>query len=142
MHYYKPEHFIIQELFDEQIINMYGNKCWSFIDSRLLYSIDQIRNYFNKKITINDWFWGGQFSQRGFRTDAKMNAQAPYSQHVCGRAVDFDVDGLSANDVRLAIITKKNTEQFQYITAMEKDVNWIHIDVRNISNRIFLFGSK
>ncbi len=56
---------------------------------------------------------------------------AKYSQHRFGRAVDFDVKGISAETVRNDI----RKGYFSEITCIEADVNWVHIDVRN-ANRL------
>ena len=73
-----------------------------------------IRKALNKPITVNNWASGGNFSQRSIRCNlcqivkVKTNANALYmSSHVNGAGIDFDVKGMTAQEVRNWIITKK-----------------------------------
>lgn len=134
---YTPKHFIIEEFIPKDIFEKYG-QCWQIMDERLIITADQIRDHFGKKMTINNWKWNGQFSQRGIRSfNSKVGAAL--SQHKFGRAIDFDIEEMSAEEVRTEII--KNKDKFLHITAMETDINWVHIDVRYLVNqeRIKLF---
>jgi hypothetical protein len=128
---YTPKHFDIQELVSKSVYTNLGARSLIVMDPRILYTIDLIRDHFNRFITVNDWSWKGKFSQRGFRDSSNVGAK--YSQHRYGRAIDFDVKGLEAEEVRQELIN--NADKFEYITTIEKDVNWIHIDCRN-SDRI------
>jgi len=136
---YTPKFFCLEEFVSQDIFKNYYNIAWSLLDDRILYTIDKLRIFFNKKIIINNWKWGGSFQNRGLRMfDSSVGAK--YSQHKFGRAIDFDVDGLNANEVREYIL--KRTDIFEYITAMEININWVHIDCRYLYNeeRIKLFN--
>jgi hypothetical protein len=128
--YYKPINFKIEELISKTMFNRYGEKCWMFFDSRLLWTIDKIREKYGSVI-INNWLWGGTFEQRGFRESNAIGAQN--SQHKFGRAVDFHLKSMNCKEMRDLIKAKPNNEEFQYITAIEdfENMNWVHIDVRN-----------
>lgn len=97
------------------------------MDERLLMTIDAMREHYKRAITINNWYTGGSFRNRGFRP-MTGNVGAKYSQHRFGRAVDLDVYGIPAEQVRNDI----RSGLFPEITCIEKDVNWVHIDVRNV----------
>lgn len=124
---YTPKHFKIQELVPKSIYASLGSRSLIVMDPRILYTIDLIRDHFGKPITVNSWMWGGSFDQRGFRD--YMNVGAKYSQHRYGRAIDFDISALTAEEVRQELIKQK--DKFKYITTIEKDVLWVHMDCRN-----------
>lgn len=127
---YIPEHFRPQELVPPEIYSTYGdtNSYW-FIDSRVLWTLDAMREYFGAPITVNNWLWGGNLTMRGFRPFDSQTG-SPLSQHRFGRAVDFDVKGFSADKVRRTIRESPSETAFSYITAIEEDVSWCHVDCR------------
>ena len=134
------KYFKIQELVSEAVYKKYGEKSWEFIDCRLIKVLDLLREHFNKPITINNWMWGGTLEQRGLRTNLdelvkkKTEKGTLYiSQHILGKAVDFNVKGLSAQEVYDEIL--RNIEKFYLISRIEniKDTpTWVHIDVANV----------
>jgi hypothetical protein len=129
---FKPKYFKIQELVDPDTLTRYGEDyCWkTFFDKRLLIQIDLLREYFGKPITINNWNEGGEFKYRGFR-QSNCTVGATNSQHRFGRAVDFDVQGLTADEVRKEICKFKYLPSFKFISRMEDLVTWVHIDCAN-----------
>ena len=133
----RSRYFKIQELVSEAVYKKYGEKSWEFIDSRLIKVLDLLREHFNKPITVNNWLWGGNLQQRGLRANKDelvANKKDYYiSQHCLGKAVDFNVKGLSAQEVYDEIL--RNIEKFYLISRIEniKDTpTWVHIDVANI----------
>lgn len=134
------KYFKIEELVSRKVYRKYGEKSWEFIDPTLIKVIDLVREHFNAPVTINNWLWGGNLEQRGLRTNCddivkgKTEANTLYvSQHCLGRAVDFNVKGLSAQEVYNDIL--KNKEKFYLISRVENiknTPNWCHIDVANI----------
>lgn len=143
---YKPKYFTLDELVCEDVYNFYGQTAWQFFDSRLLVTIDQIRERIGKPIYINDWQVHGQFSQRGFRClrcalvhDACVNNRMYVSPHMTGQAVDFDVVGLTAEETRQYII--KNQGLWPYPLRLEDGVGWVHLDTRDADKgKVFLFN--
>lgn len=134
--FYKPVHFELQELVDPVTFGTYGDRAWQFLDSRLLANMDRIRNRYGREIRVNDWHLpGGKFSYRGFRP-CSYKGGAPLSQHRFGRAFDFDVKGMTAEEVRADIRANPNNFDFSCITAVEMEVNWVHVDCRNALDRI------
>jgi uncharacterized protein YcbK (DUF882 family) len=120
---YKPKYFTWQELMPSPEYEPY----WLILmDERLLITLDAIREHYKRPVIVNTWHKGGQFKYRGFRP-MNLTLGAKYSQHRFGRAVDFDVQGISPEQVRNDI----RSGLFPEITCIEKDVNWVHIDVRN-----------
>jgi hypothetical protein len=128
---YIPIHVIPQEVVPPEIYSIYGDRSWQFMDARILWTIDSIRDYFGRAIKINNWHTKGSFRYRGFRPPNYVGVIL--SQHRFGRAVDFDIDGMSAHEVRDVILSDKKLDFKMYITAIELGVNWVHIDCRNVN---------
>ena len=134
--FYKPHFFRIQELVDKPTFDKFGETAWMFFNPVLLRSLDRVRHHFDAPVTVNNWAQGGDFSQRGLRVNTNVGAR--YSQHKFGNAVDYDVRGYPAEEVRQEILRKKDHHDFELITCVEADVNWVHHDCRNIHDRILL----
>lgn len=130
--YYIPKYFKIQELVDPETFAALGTRCWILFRPELLWTIDEIRVFFDRPVLINNWIFGGTLKYRGFRPSS-CKVGAKFSQHKFGCAVDFDVRDMTANEVRKKIMDNyKTSKAFQHITAMERNVTWVHIDLRNI----------
>lgn len=130
------KYFKIQELVSEAVYKKYGDKSWEFIDTRLIKVLDLLREHFNRPITVNNWLWGGNLQQRGLRANKDelvANKEDYYiSQHCLGKAVDFNVKGLSAQDVYKEIVDNK--DKFYLISRIENikcTPTWVHIDCAN-----------
>ena len=135
---YKCEHFIIQELVDDETYEYRGEKAWELLDDRLLMTLDFLRNRYGK-MTINNWRWtiDGARKWSGLRTpDSPWYSM--YSQHSYGRAADIIFANITAEEVRQDISDNPDDIDFQYINSYEEDTSWLHIDVRN-TNRIKTF---
>lgn len=130
------KYFKIQELVSEAVYKKYGDKSWEFIDTRLIKVLDLLREHFNRPIIVNNWLWGGNLQQRGLRANKDelvANKKDYYiSQHCLGKAVDFNVKGLSAQDVYKEIVDNK--DKFYLISRIENikcTPTWVHIDCAN-----------
>lgn len=145
---YKPEHFELRELLSEHYWRtmwpLYGDRLWQIFDERLLITMDRIRERYQCAFIMNTWFKNSlviaykYHEWRGYRDHTseyvEKNGSEGYgniSQHRFGRAADMVPTGLPAAEIRTQIINSPNHEDFKYITAIEKDVSWLHIDVRN-----------
>lgn len=133
----KSKYFKIQELVSKQVYEKYGEKCWEFINPKIIMFLDTLRNDLNKPIVVNNWLWKGSFQQRGLRANKDplvLDKKGLYcSQHCFGNAVDFDVQGMGTKEVYDYII--KNYSNYKdYITRIE-NINsaptWIHVDCAN-----------
>ena len=122
--------FCIEELVSETVFNN-GQDSWQFIDADLLKCLLIIRVGLSSSITINNWKWGGKFSQRGLRDNTcrmvskkTKEGKLYLSAHTMGKALDFDVKGYTAPEVREWIVDNA-WEPYQYYEA--KDL-WEMID--------------
>ena len=126
---YIPKHFTIQELVDPETYVKLGQKALSVMDDRILMTADMIREYFNKPMTINNYNLGLHY--RGFR-NANCTVGSKGSMHKQGKAIDFNVSGISDEEMRQIILKNyKTVPAFKYITGLELLTNgWVHADVR------------
>ena len=58
----KPKHYILQEMlprdFYSKWVPVYGERLWLIFDQKILYTLDALREIYNK-IIVNTWWWGG-----------------------------------------------------------------------------------
>lgn len=126
----------IQELVPPAVYRDRGEEAWQLLDSRLLVTLDNLRFKYGS-IIVNDYLWNGKRSQSGLRTP-ESGYYSPYSQHTFGRAADCLFRETSVDRVREDILTDPDRPEFKYINAVELEVSWLHIDVRNV-DRILAF---
>lgn len=129
---YTPHHFRLEEFLPPKVFNDLAAantlwKGWLLVDERMLRSADQLRDKFGA-LTINDWHRGGTRDECGLRVPGMVNFK-PYSQHSFGRALDAVSRTLSGDDMRRYILA--HPDEFPFLTTLEKDVSWLHADVRN-----------
>jgi hypothetical protein len=143
---YIPRNFILQEFVCPHIFNKYGKQAWSFIDDRLLQTMDLLRDKIGKPIYINNWDSGGKYDERGYRCIQcsivlqAVNACILYaSAHTRAQACDFEVKGMSAIKAREWLIG--NPSILPYPIRLEKNApTWNHLDICNTGkNKIELF---
>jgi len=142
-----PVYFKLEEIVCPHVYNTYGEAAWSFFDPRLIETLEKIRERINRPIMINNWKEGGQYSQRGFRCikcelvqDAIRDGRLYVSPHMTGQGVDFDVQGMVAEEVRQWII--KNQNILPWPVRMEAGVSWVHMDVRGKDDKkVYLFAA-
>jgi len=137
--FYTPIHFKPYELVDSVTLTKFGDNVWRLFDPLLLSTIDRIRERYNAPMTINNWSAGGPFSFRGFRP-SDCTEGAPYSGHRRGQCVDFDVKGMTSEQVRQDILKNPDHIDFMFINAIEAGTNWCHISTENVANRIMVFN--
>ena len=133
----KCKYFKIQELVSADVYKKYGEGAWKFIDEKLIITIDEIREHFNKPILINSY--KRNLHQRGLRANKDTivrNKKGYYiSQHCLGKAVDFNVVGMSIEDAYNELV--KHHKKFKYLKRIENikhTPTWIHIDVANVDD--------
>lgn len=123
--------FDLPELVCEHVYEKYGNFAWNFLDPRLIVTINTIRDRIGKAIFVNDWQIHGNLSQRGLRCPeceiVKGKTELYMSAHCLGKGVDFECQGLVAQEVREWL--KLHQNWWPYMMRLEKDVSWIHLDL-------------
>lgn len=134
-------HFQLYELVDRTTYQKWGNGAWTLLNPLALEALDGIREFFNKPVVVNNWFGGGPFQYRGYRNE-HCPIGAKYSQHKKGNAFDLDVQGMTADEVRAAIVENQDHALLKNIQRMEADVSWVHFDLAKPPEgheRIYLF---
>ena len=137
MNHRVTRYFDIQELVCPHVYDKFGLYAWQFFDPRLLDVLLAIREGIGKPIIVNNWSNGGNFSQRGLRTNIspivkeKTALEKLYvSAHLQGMGVDFNVQGMTTQEVHEWL--KKNQILLPHPIRVEENTgDWIHIDSRS-----------
>lgn len=120
---YKSKYFKNEELLPKGVTDI------TLIDEKLLITIDEVREILGVPCTINNHAKGGTRQWCGLRTaDCKIGT--PKSQHRLGRAADLHPVGLDAEDARDLIRAAVNDGKLPHLGGIEKDVSWLHVDIR------------
>lgn len=131
------KYFSLPELVDEAVFKKYGDFAWNFFRKDLLEVLLFIRLHFDSPITINNWKKGGKFSQRGYRSNlsylVKEKKSLYCSPHCLGAGIDFDIKGLTAEEVRKRL--KEIEKELPHGIRLEEGVNWVHLDVFNSTDK-------
>jgi hypothetical protein len=122
---YTLKHFAPWEFVPRIFYEKTGADCLQLVNSVMLITADDIRDFFGKPVTCNDYLNGGQNEFRGFRP-ASCTIGGTESMHRIGGALDLTILDVSAEEARQAII--KHRDKFPYITRMESGVEWVHVD--------------
>lgn len=100
----RTKHFEIYELVCPDVYERDGNSAFRYFRPVLLDFLDWLRETLNRPVYVNNWYWGGNMSQRGLRCNMcnlVKNSKGLYlSAHIIGAGVDFNVKGMSPDEVR------------------------------------------
>ena len=122
--------FKLQEFVGPEIYANMGVKALQLIDFRIVELAQFIRDFFDTSMTINNWHTGNTYTERGLR-DFNSPTGAKYSQHKFGRAIDFTLEGFTAEQVRSVILKNKKAFMDAGLTTIEADTpTWVHCDIR------------
>lgn len=139
MKQYKCRYFDIKELVTPEVYYERGEKAWSIFDVRALKTLDALREKFGK-ITVNDWCFGGKFTESGLRV-AGCKHFRQFSAHSFGRAFDCKFSDVSPVEVQEYIL--EHPDEFPYIGRIERAQHtktWLHFDVGNYRHKgIYVF---
>lgn len=137
------QYFDLREVVSKQVYERYGQQAWSFFDLRLLAVVVWLRQNLGIPLVCNNWAKGGQLDERGFRANldptvaSKTKAGKLYcTAHSRGQAIDLSSGKMTAEEMRRWI--RQHREDLPFPIRMEKDVNWLHIDVANVTNEILV----
>lgn len=135
MNYGIKNYFDIRELVCQDVYRRHGERAWQFLDPWMIDDLLYIRQGMAAKITVNTWMNGGLYSQRGLRCNLcsllanKTKRGVLYlSAHQQGMAVDFDVEGKTADEVRKWI--GQHAAVLPHPCRLETGTSWVHMDVR------------
>lgn len=134
-------YFQIRELVCEHTHSEWGERAWQFLDTDYLACLLIIRrDILQAPMTCNhDGAW-----QRGLRCNrckvVKSKDRVYLSSHVLGKAGDFTVKGLTAQEARSRI--RQNAHLLPCNIRMEGGVSWLHFDVLpqfDVTDKIYEF---
>ena len=141
---YRPQFFWLTELVCKHVYDKFGETAWRLLDEKAVVTLDWIRHSLNKPITVNNWWDGGDFDERGLRciqcsiVKRKCDLGQVYvSAHILGRAFDFDVMGMTAGEVRVWLAYNK--DRLPYPIRLENHTNWIHLDSIDMGVKVYIF---
>lgn len=122
------KYFHIKELVCPHCYAKWGTKAWQFLDTDLLYCLLLLREtIICKPMVVN---YNGHW-QRGLRCNmcdlVKSKTSVYLSAHVLGKAIDFNVQGMSSEEARRLI--KLHAPSSPCNVRLEKNVSWVHFDV-------------
>jgi len=167
---FKPEGIILQEVFSkdyyETMFPVYGNRLWSMFRYHTLLTIHMLRETYGTVI-LNTWHskkmtekygWWDEKTQsmqphqwRGYRecscpligvSDLKPHGNI--SQHRFACALDPVFLHVPSEQIRKEVRENPWRREFEFITAIEEKVSWLHFDMRNWDKKedgIFYFGA-
>lgn len=125
--YFKLYELLPQDIY-RKLYPMHGERLWGIFNKKYRTTINLLRQRYGKMVA-NTWHWGGAHQYRGYRPlDCPVGAIL--SQHKFFRAVDLVPVDTAIEDIRADIISDRYPDEFQYITALEIGVPWLHIDGR------------
>lgn len=130
------KYFTLKELVCNHTYNKFGESAWQFLDTKMLHTLLVIReDILQTPMVIN---YSGHY-QRGLRCNVcqlvkdKTNTNQVYlSAHCLGKAFDASMKAVTGAQAREMI--KKYKDKLPYPIRMEKNVNWLHVDVRDTNN--------
>lgn len=134
-------YFQISELVCEHTHSKWGERAWQFLDTDYLHALLVIRrDILQLPMTCNhEGAW-----QRGLRCNicdlVKEKNRNYLSSHILGKAGDFTVSGLTAQQARERILA--NSRLLPCNIRLEDKVNWLHFDVLpqfGVKDKIYLF---
>ena len=119
--------FQVRELVCSHVFSKWGERSWQFLSTDYLHNLLVIRrDILQMPMVCNH----DGAEQRGLRCNmckmVKEKKAAYLSIHILGRAGDFSVQGLTAQEARSRIRAMQNL--LPYPISMEGGVNWLHID--------------
>lgn len=122
------KYFQIRELVCEHTHSEWGERAWQFLDTNYLACLLVIRrDILQQPMTCNH----DEATQRGLRCNlcqiVKDKDKLYLSSHVLGKAGDFTVKGLTAQEARSRI--RNNAHLLPCNIRMEGGVSWLHFDV-------------
>ena len=134
-------YFKIRELVCPHVLDKWGEKAWQFLDTAYLETLLVIRrNILQRPMTCNS----SNLTQRGVRCNmcelVRQKDSVYMSAHILGKAGDFTVSGMSAEEARWKIIA--NASLLPHPIRMEAGVTWLHFDVLEqwgVDDKVYLF---
>lgn len=146
------QYFEAHELVGPNVYHKYGDESWFVFETNALHCLLLMREGIGKSFSVNNWFWKGNFSQRGYRDNTQeivksktIKGKLYLSGHVLGNAFDFTVKGMISEDVRDWIIEHQDIFPCKIRLEHKKNgtpISWVHFDNNDFkkNSKIYLFN--
>lgn len=122
-------YFDAEELVCDHTYAKWKEQSWQFLDTNYLWALLVIRRDILKKPM---WCNGNAKKQRGLRCNrcqmVRDKSSVYLSAHTLGKAGDFTVTGMTAEQARQKI--KENAHLLPCPVRLERGVSWLHMDIR------------
>ena len=121
-------YFQVRELVCDHTFSKWGERSWQFLDTDWLHCLLIIRRDILQAPMVCNTDEARQRGLRCNRCELVRGKDSVYlSSHVLGKAGDFTVKGMTAQEARTRI--KSNAHLLPCPIRMEGGVNWLHFDV-------------
>jgi len=131
--YKLTDNFYLDEFIHPDIYRKFGNKSVWFIDQRMVYIAQALRDDMATPAIINNWATGGNYKSSGVRVMA-AKVGAKYSQHKYGRAIDIKFGSWQATKEAYDFILVNQDKYMELgLTTLENikyTPTWLHLDCR------------
>lgn len=123
------KYFKVNELVCNHIYDKWKDMAWQFLDTDYLHTLLVLRrDVLKAPMTCNN----GAMKQRGMRCNrceiVRHKPSVYVSAHILGKAGDFTVSGMTAEEARRKI--KGASSLLPCPIRIEEGVTWLHFDVR------------
>lgn len=128
-------YFSVKELVCNHTYAKWGERSWRFLDTKFLHCLLVIRrDIIARPMTCNSM----TAHQRGLRCNCcdmvKGKTTVYLSGHIFGKAGDFTISGMTAEDARRRI--KAAAHLLPYPVRLEAGVTWLHFDVMDTDDEV------
>ena len=121
-------YFQVRELVCDHTFSKWGERSWQFLDTDWLHSLLIIRRDILQAPMVCNTDEARQRGLRCNRCELVRGKDSVYlSSHILGKAGDFTVKGMTAQEARTRI--KNNAHLLPCPIRLEGGVNWLHFDV-------------
>jgi len=135
------KYFSVKELVCNHTYDKWKEQSWQFLDTNFLHCLLIIRRDILKSGMVCNT---KSATQRGLRCNmcemVKQKTKNYLSSHIFGKAGDFTVSGMTAEEARQKI--KENADLLPCNIRLEKDVTWLHFDVLpqyDVTEKVYFF---
>jgi len=135
------QYFSAKELVCDHTYAKWGEASWQFLDTEFLHCLLVIREQILQAPMICNH---SAAHQRGLRCNMcemiKSKTSVYLSAHLMGKAGDFTVSGMTAEEARRKVLA--NSDLLPCNIRMEDEVTWFHFDVMQqwgVEDKIRLF---
>lgn len=135
------DYFQVSELVCEHTHSKWGERSWQFLDTDFLHCLLIIRRDILKVPMVCNHSGANQRGLRCNRCDLVKGKESVYlSSHVLGKAGDFTVQGMTAQQARSRI--RNMAHLLPCNIRIEGGVSWLHFDVLpqyGITDKVYEF---